>query len=200
MNWQIGISAKNNHMAVKNSRLSIVKDFGGNWLGVNCSQTYFDNILPVFQLIQEHKANGILTWAGVPNKHQTIYRPVLEAFRTELLHINNNNQQIPQKLAKYLIGQSDFYKVIKRRNRVEIYAFNLHHSLAQGVPRLTLPNTIVAFNYKNNSNTTMELYCNNGWNISFRINSAETALTASLKFDVNLMANPANLYVHHINY
>ena len=39
--WEIGISAKNNHRAVKHPRLSSNIDFGNKWLGVKCSQDYF---------------------------------------------------------------------------------------------------------------------------------------------------------------
>ena len=42
--WEIGISAKNNHRAVKHSRLSSNIDFGGKWLGIPCSSQYFDEI------------------------------------------------------------------------------------------------------------------------------------------------------------
>ena len=42
--WEIGISAKNNHRAVKHSRLSYKIDFGDKWLGISCSQNYFDEI------------------------------------------------------------------------------------------------------------------------------------------------------------
>ena len=39
--WEIGISAKNNHRAVKHSRLSKKIDFGKKWLNVPCSNKYF---------------------------------------------------------------------------------------------------------------------------------------------------------------
>ena len=42
--WEIGISAKNNHRAVKHSRLSNDINFGEKWLGVSCSENYFSEI------------------------------------------------------------------------------------------------------------------------------------------------------------
>jgi hypothetical protein len=36
--WEIGVSAKNNHKAVKHSRLSADIDFGEKWLGMNASR------------------------------------------------------------------------------------------------------------------------------------------------------------------
>ena len=50
--WEIGISAKNNHRAVKHSRLSHKIDFGEKWLGIPCSETYFDEINPIFFLVR----------------------------------------------------------------------------------------------------------------------------------------------------
>ena len=47
--WEIGISAKNNHRAVKHSRLSNDIDFGLKWLNVPCSADYFNDIKPVFE-------------------------------------------------------------------------------------------------------------------------------------------------------
>lgn len=51
--WEIGISAKNNHKAVKHSRLSQKIDFGEKWLGVPCSQNYFQEIKPIFDMLKE---------------------------------------------------------------------------------------------------------------------------------------------------
>ena len=40
--WEIGVSAKNNHRAVKHSRLSNDIDFGEKWIGIQSSKTYFE--------------------------------------------------------------------------------------------------------------------------------------------------------------
>ena len=47
-NWEIGISAKNNHKAVKHSRLSDKINFGKEWLDLNCSEKYYKEITPIF--------------------------------------------------------------------------------------------------------------------------------------------------------
>src|ERR1700722_6125906 len=39
-NWEIGISAKHQHEALKHSRLSNQIDFGHKWLGIPCSKDY----------------------------------------------------------------------------------------------------------------------------------------------------------------
>lgn len=39
--WEIGLSIKHNHHAVKHNRLSPTLDFGEKWYGVKCSQNYW---------------------------------------------------------------------------------------------------------------------------------------------------------------
>ena len=81
--WTIGISAKNNHKALKHSRLSNIKDFGASWVGVPCSRTYFLAIAPTFATLTALKATGA-TWNTQANKHTTYYQPILNAFRNEV--------------------------------------------------------------------------------------------------------------------
>lgn len=207
-NWEIGISAKNNHKALKHSRLSGVLDFGNSWFNIPCSNNYFTDIAPIFLNLTALKAQGAL-WRNMANKHTTVYVPLLDAFRTELLAINNANANIPSTLALYLIGQNDFYKVIKRRNVVEVLAFNLAgtlgrrigaHSPASPVRRLALPTQIVQFQMAANSTDTLSMVCNNGWQFSFRIHNASSLVEPSLKFDINLVGNPHNIYTHNAPY
>lgn len=207
-NWEIGISAKNNHKALKHSRLSNVKDFGNAWVGVPCSQTYFNAINPIFSQLALMKLQGAL-WRNQPNKHVQFYQPVLNAFRNELSIINSNNNNIPQSLISYIIGRNDFYKVMKRARTVEILAFNLHGTLGRGIggvrpmvniPRLVLPTQIVQFQMMAGKTDTLSMICDWGWQLSFRIHSAETLVIPSLKFDINLVGHPNSIYSHHIPY
>lgn len=39
MKWEIGLSIKHNHFAVKHSRLGKTLDFGDKWFGVKCSES-----------------------------------------------------------------------------------------------------------------------------------------------------------------
>ena len=205
-NWEIGISAKNNHMAVKHSRLSDTLDFGSVWLGVNCAPKYFTSIAPVFQKLRTLKSQQA-KWSSMQNKATTVYRPILDAFKGELLSLHKNNSNIPQTLVRYLLGNRDFYKVIRRKSKVEILGFNLQGTLnkaAKGrnpntVSKLKYPTQIIRFDYKPNSNNTLLLVCDQGWTISFRIHNAETLVVPSLKFDINLVGTP-NVYSHHISY
>lgn len=208
-NWEIGISAKNNHKAVKHSRLSDKIDFGKEWLGLNCSENYFKTIIPIFaelRLMQKDKQ----LWRNLKNKHQRYYLPILEAFKSELLRLDNENpNSVPENLLSYLIGNKDFYKVIKRPKKTEIYGFNFYGTLNKSadkvkpnfkVTRLKLPSRIIEVSFKPNAVGTLFLTCDEGWQISFRIHNASTLVEPSLKFDINLIGQPPSLYSHHLQW
>jgi hypothetical protein len=207
--WEIGISAKNNHRAVKHSRLSQKIDFGKKWMNINCSKNYFKEIEPIFNYLTNLRTKDKDTrWTDIPNMHEKIYVPLLDAFKKELLRLDNENPSIiPQKLVEYLIGNKDFYKIIKGNNTVEIQAYNLHGTLnlplkkikpKAKIPRLKLPTRLIEVVYEHNSNTTLIVSLNEGWQISFRIHSAKSKVEPSLKFDINLISSPHTLFNNHI--
>lgn len=207
--WEIGISAKNNHRAVKHSRLSLNIDFGEKWLGVPCSQNYFDEIKPIFDMLANLKAKDKSTkWTSIENMHQVVYIPILNAFRKELLKLDKENSSIvAESLVQYLIGNEDFYKVIKGNNKVEIQAYNLSGTLnlpfenikpKARIPKLKLPSRLIEIVYQDNSTTTLLVSLNEGWQISFRIHNASSRVEPSLKFDINLVSAPHTLFTNHI--
>ena len=208
-NWEIGISAKNNHRAIKHSRLSDQIDFGSKWLGLNCSENYFNTIKPIFSELRLLKANKEI-WKNQHNKQSRFYLPVLNAFKDELHRLDGeSNNKVPEYLLKYLIGSKDFYKVIKRSAKTEIYGFHLYGTLNKTfgqikpvfkVHKLNLPSRIIDISFKKNSNATLILTCDEGWQISFRIHNASTLVEPSLKFDINLIGQPQNLYSHHLKW
>lgn len=207
--WGIGISAKNNHKAVKHSRLSDEIDFGKDWLDLNCSDAYFRNVLPIFQELRELKEQNVL-WRNLSDKHARFYIPTLEAFRNELIQLDRQNpSKVPSNLLRYLIGKKDFYKVIKRSGKTEIYGFHFNNTLNRSaemvkpkfkVPKLKLPTRIIEITFKPKSTNTIILTCDEGWQISFRIHNASSRVEPSLKFDINLIGQPPTLYTHHLNW
>ncbi|MCZ4320346.1 HaeIII family restriction endonuclease [Aequorivita viscosa] len=207
--WEIGISAKNNHRAVKHSRLSLNIDFGEKWLGVPCSQNYFNEIKPIFDMLASLRAMDKSTkWTSIENMHQVVYVPVLDAFRKELLKLDKENPNIvAENLVQYLIGNEDFYKVIKGNKKVEIQAYNLSGTLnlpfenikpKARIPKLKLPSRLIEIVYQDNSTTTLLVSLNEGWQISFRIHNASSRVEPSLKFDINLVSAPHTLFTNHI--
>lgn len=209
--WEIGISAKNNHDAVKHSRLSPFIDFGSEWMECPCSTFYFSEITPVFDNLMKIKSdNPRTTWADLGKaKSDGVYVPLLKAFRKEMLQLAKTNPQAPANLLHYLIGRKPFYKVIKedRNNIVVVKAFNIGGKLNQTVngrkpivktDTVKLPTRIIELDFKENSETTLMMIMDEGWQISFRIHSASTYIENSLKFDIQLIGNPPVLFTQHL--
>ena len=110
------MSAKNNHRAVKHSRLSNDINFGEKWLGFSCSNTYFDEIKPIFDNLAKLRtaSKSKQKWDTLGDYHATVYVPILDAFKKELIRLDKENPGVvAQKLVEYLVGNQDFYKVIK---------------------------------------------------------------------------------------
>ena len=75
--WEIGLSCKHNHHAVKHSRLSATIDFGKEWLDEPCSDVYFGKVVPLFNELKEYRDNSKV--AGKPMLWEEL-DDTLEAF------------------------------------------------------------------------------------------------------------------------
>jgi len=186
-------------------------NFGEKWLGVSCSENYFSEIKPIFDELAKLRTASKATqkWSTLGDYHTSVYVPILDAFKKELLRLDNENPGIvAQRLVEYLIGNQDFYKVIKGKNKVEIQAYNLHGTLSLPfesvkpklkLQKLKLPNRLIEIVYQDNSQTTLLVSLTEGWQISFRIHNASSRIEPSLKFDINLMSSPHTLFVNHLS-
>lgn len=204
--WEIGVSAKNNHNAVKHSRLSANIDFGKKWLGVKNSKEYFDTVTPIFNNLERIKkeSGAKKKWSELGDYHSSIYIPILKAFIKELKNLYKKaSSNVATSLVSYLVGNKGFYKVIKGKNCVEIHAYNINGTLnlpfkeilpKYKTPKVPLPTTIVDIDFKPNSNTTAIVTMNNDWTLSFRIHNASSKVESSLKFDINLLKSPKKLF------
>ena len=201
IHWEIGLSLKHNHHAVKHSRLAKTLDFGKNWYGIPCSQTYWDRVRNIFEFLENRKGES---WHIFPNKEEDIYIPLLEAFIAEIRTAARQDTEVPRKMVEYLLGKYDFYKIISIDSKrvTQLQAFNLRGTLNQRsqnekpvliIPRSTLPSRIVCINLKPGSKTTVELYMDNGWQFSFRIHNASSRVEPSLKFDIQFTGMPATI-------
>ena len=179
-------------------------------VGFPCSVNYFAEIKPIFDNLAKLRkvSNATQKWDTLGDYHTTVYVPVLDAFKKELLRLEKENTGIvAQKLVEYLIGNQDFYKVIKGKDKVEIQAYNLHGTLnlpfenikpKAKVPKLKLPNRLIEVTYQENSKTTLLVTLNEGWQISFRIHNASSRIESSLKFDITLVSSPHTLFVNQL--
>ena len=92
-------------------------------------------------------------------------------------------------------------------NKVEIQAYNLHGTLnlpflsikpKYKIQKLKLPNRLIEVVYQENSQTTLLVTLNEGWQISFRIHNASSRIEPSLKFDINLVSAPHSLFTNQL--
>ncbi len=209
--WEIGVSLKHNHKAVKHSRLSSKLDFGERWYGVSCSKEYWNAVSPLFDTLLDFKKQG-LNWRDVPNKDLDFYVPILNAFMEEINRAYTEyNETIPKRLVEYLLGQFDFYKVMSldKKELTILQCFNLRGKLNQSpknytplerLPITELPTEIIDFRFKKESSNTVELYLNAGWALSFRLHNASSKVETSLKFDVQFLGIPASIQEYIIGW
>lgn len=209
--WEIGISAKNNHKAVKHSRLSSNIDFGEKWIGIKSSKKYFSIITPIFKKLEKirKESNAKKKWSELGDYHSTVYIPVLSAFINELKNLYERKpKKAASNLVAYLVGNKDFYKVIKSKNSIEIHAYNLNGTLnlpfknilpKYKTPKVPLPTEIIDISFKADSGTTAIVKMNNDWTLSFRIHNASSIVESSLKFDINLLKSPKKIFKNILN-
>ncbi|WP_187861799.1 HaeIII family restriction endonuclease [Helicobacter pylori] len=206
----IGLSIKHNHDALKHSRLSKDLDFGKKWLGVGVSQNYKDTIKPLFERLENAKKEGML-WRDFPNKEQEIYAPLLQAFKKEVLKIDENKKnKVPQKMVEYLLGKYDFYKAIllEREQKTKLEAYHFNNTLNRSVknkpkriiPLSKLPTRMIYFDFKPKSFNTLELVLDEGWSFSLRIHNASSRVEPSLKFDIKLLSKPESVAVFIVGF
>lgn len=209
--WEIGVSCKHNHHAVKHSRLSATIDFGQEWVGVPCSQQYFDAVVPLFNELRNMRANAVENgeplplWNDIPDKAERYYVPVLNAFLAELKRLADNNPDVPSKLIEYLLGRYDFYKVITddRHKTTRVEAINIagnlnksangHRSIVD-VAKLKLPTRFYHMGFVPDSDNKLEIVCDEGWTLTMRIHNASSKIEPSLKFDVQLVSLPSSIH------
>jgi len=203
INWEVGLSIKHNHTAVKHSRLSHVLDFGQEWYSIPCSNDYWNEVSPVFDMLNKEKSKGA-NWSDLKDKENDVYIPLLEAFLREIRRAYNSNTNVAVNMFNYLVGIKDYYKIVSSdSNRLTlIHTFNLHGTLnkpskvkvsAFEVSVTDMPTEILSMRFKKESKTTVEIYMDNGWAFSFRIHSASTEVQPSLKFDVQFISTPTSV-------
>ena len=203
INWQIGLSIKHNHEAVKHSRLSHKLDFGKEWYGIPCSSEYWNDISGIFNCLSDEKSNNT-KWSDIKDKDKNIYTPLLKAFIAEINRAFTGDPSVPRKLIEYLIGINDYYKIIScdSKKMTLIRSFNIHGTLnkpskvkvsALVIPIVELPTELISVRFKPDSSNTVEMYLNNGWQLSFRIHNASTFVEPSLKFDIQFIGMPASV-------
>lgn len=201
--WEIGLSMKHNHFAVKHSRLSKTIDFGKKWFSIPCSQQYWDEVNPLFDYLAKEKTKGT-KWRELPDKENDVYVPLLNSFKDEVERSYESNPEVPKRMVEYLLGEYDFYKVVSvdARKITQIFTFNLRGTLNQAtkttqpetsIPVAKLPTRIIKIDFKPKKKNTIEMFMDEGWQFSFRIHNASSKVEPSLKFDVQIVGMPTTI-------
>lgn len=205
--WEIGLSIKHNHMAVKHSRIAKSLDFGDKWYDVPCSKTYWEEVKPIFDFLEEEKVKGTY-FRDLSSKEDDVYVPLLNAFIKEVSTQVEKNNKIPRNMVKYLLSKYDFYKVISidSKHITTIQSFNMYGTLnlpskkaapSIKVPVINLPTSLLHIDFKPQSKTTVLICFDNGWQFSFRIHNARDIVETSLKFDIQIVGMPADVNIKY---
>lgn len=206
--WEIGLSVKHNHLAIKHSRIARSLDFGKKWYGVPCSSMYWEEVRSVFDFLESEKKQGTL-FSELEDKDLQIYLPLLNAFVKEIERQVRGNTDIAQRFVGYLLSRYDFYKIISHdEHRITtIQSFNMYETLnlpskkekpIVKVQRVNLPQNMLYIGLKSGSMGTVLLSFDNGWQFSFRIhNNANKIVEPSLKFDICIEGIPAELNIKY---
>ncbi len=213
--WEIGISLKHNHAALKHSRLSPKIDFGKEWLGKQCSSEYMDEVGRIFANLKPYVKEKWDKVSDKVDKVDDVYKPLLKAFMDELTRLDEGYPgEIAPALVNYLIGEKDFYKVIsvEKKHITLITPVNLHDSLNErykdhrsmfSIEKPKLPSVIYHIGFKkvldkktnaiNQSDNTIIVTCDEGWSFSLRIHNASSKVENSMKFDIESVSTPESI-------
>ena len=194
---EIGLSAKNNHQAVKHSRLSPTIDFGMRWGNHPVSQRYWDQVRPTFRRMAVMRDQG-MRFSQLPDKETDLYLPILTAFEDELRRLcQAHGAHFIRPVFQYLVGQDDFYKVVRQHDHVNIQSYNINGTLRWG-RRWQIPEGIDQIQRRPGSRNTLIVSFAGGWQLSFRIHNAASRVEPSLKFDIQFIALPVSVATHQI--
>lgn len=205
--WEIGLSIKHNHMAVKHSRIAKTLDFGSKWYDIPCSNTYWNEVKPIFDFLELEKSKGTF-FRDLKSKEDDVYVPLLNAFVKEVNSQVQANKNVPRRMVEYLLSKYDFYKVISIDSKriTTIQSFNMYGTLnlpshvsqpTIKVPVINLPTTLLHVGFKPGSKTTVVMCFDNGWQFSFRIHNAKDVVETSLKFDIQIVGMPADVNIKY---
>lgn len=189
-----GISSKNNNDAARHSRISGTIDFGNTWYGISVSEEYKNKTAPIFSRLEENRKKP---WSEHTELKKEVYTKILNEFKDEIKR--GPQDKIAEKLVRYLIGATDYYKTINYRDRVEIVDYNLNGTLiglSGNHAPTALPKKIISFDYKERTDNTLIMRMDEGWIISFRIHNASSKIEPSLKFDIRILEKPDSIKTH----
>lgn len=198
----VGISCKNNHADFKHQRLSGKLDFIQKW-GIDptgCRPEYWEVAVPLFDelaLIRD-KSQKTARWEDLDDKADRFYWPLLDAWEREIRHFcMTPDSDAAEALFRYIVGNEDFYKVVRMKEGVYVQAFNFDGTLQ--APVSGIPRRVVGVDRANGNAYSKTVRFEKGYVFNFRIHNASSRVEPSLKFAVSAIGLPAqHIYTNHI--
>lgn len=142
------------------------------------------------------KNKGIKWDESSIDKENSIYIPLLKAFRSEIMRAyNRHGEEIVSKLLKYIVGAQDFYKFISMKNKYIMERYVLDGEMPDSVK---MPTKLIDFNLKKDKSgivNTLIMVFDNDWILSFRIHNASSKVEVSMKFDVRIIGKPVGITI-----
>ena len=196
---EVGISAKVRNTAIRNSRLSPKIDFAEKWFGSRCSDDYHKETARVWDYLAPLESERV-KWSSLSDKAGMVYEPLQQAFIDEMTRqFDHDAPSRAIRLMRYLLGTHDYYKVYKHNSALSIESFNMGRTLSWG-KSFPMQTALVRMAMKPGSRTTSLMVLDEGWQLSFRLHSAESVVKRSLKFDVQIVGQPPRLTRHELHY
>lgn len=203
---EIGISAKTHHEAFKSPRISSKRDFVQSWgIGEAWTQQYREEAEAIVARWDEYREAGF-RWVDFTDddKASFAYWPFLDAFEDELRRqFKLNPDTLVGNLFDFIVGKKDFYKVVnvplsqKYGGKAVVYGYNMNETLS--LPPTEKPSKLIGIDKVNGGRFTKNIRMNKGFTFNFRIHTASSDMSSSLKFDVTAISLPAKgVYQNHI--
>lgn len=197
--WQMGVSAKHESPWIKSPRLSNLASFGKDWLNVDCTDLYREAVTDAFSLVKPYFRSP---WNELDTTlKEEVYGKVANAFAEELLRLESlYGSQVPENLMRFLLGNFDYYKLLRKGRTTQLQPINVHGSLSKKtkignsitkIGKIPLPSRFLQIEM--HSWNRLRIYFDAGWQIEMRVHNKDTAISQSLAFETEILGQPAAL-------
>jgi len=192
--WEIGISCKWNNESIRSPRLSDQNDFGKRWIGTPCSDSYLTKMKKIFENTRKSKKK----WNEIDEKIKIkkYYKPTHEAFITEFKALQKKDKKVVKNFVKFIVGTEDYYKLIGRSTDSTVALFNFNKTLNEKktvLPTKMLNAQLVETKKLQKNGITFSMSFDKGWQFHFRLHSADSKLSPSLKLETTIEGYPKTL-------
>ncbi len=166
---------------------------------VDCSDEYRNDVGSAFSLLTPFFKSP---WRELDSKlKENVYKLVATAFINELQRLEHmHGPIIPENLIRFLLGDHDYYKLLRKGRTTQIQPINIHGTLAHKcgtsnpvtiIGRLPMSSRFLKIEL--HSWNRLRVYFDAGWQIEMRVHNKDTLITQSLAFETEVLGQPASL-------